>query len=257
MKRLHLFEFEDQPWFPVTIRDGMTDYLKYVANRFDFYQSVVPILAKGLQKSDGSKIIDLASGAGGGWLKLSEHLEVIFPALHVTFTDRFPNREGLAAITASRSPTFTFEASSVDARDVPPHLVGLRTQFLSLHHFKPADAKRILQNAVDAGQPIAIFEAQKRDIAHLCKFMLSPIAIALMTPMIRPFRWSRLLFTYVIPAIPAFTLWDGLVSVLRTYSTDELQEMVRTLRSSAAFSWDIGETKSEGVSIVYLLGYPK
>jgi hypothetical protein len=50
MKRLHLFEFEDQPWFPRIVRDGMTDYLKFVANRFDFYKSVIPILAKGLQK---------------------------------------------------------------------------------------------------------------------------------------------------------------------------------------------------------------
>ena len=69
MKRLHLFEFEDQPWFPRVIRDGMTDYLKFVANRCDFYKSVIPILAKGLHKSGSNTIVDLASGAGGGWSK--------------------------------------------------------------------------------------------------------------------------------------------------------------------------------------------
>ena len=47
MKRLQLFEFEDQPWFTGIIRDGMTDYLKFVANQFDFYKSIVPLLEKG------------------------------------------------------------------------------------------------------------------------------------------------------------------------------------------------------------------
>jgi hypothetical protein len=209
-----------------------------------------------LRQSGGARIIDLASGAGGGWLRLSEHLKDIFPSLSITFTDRFPNRDGLAAISAEMPSMFAFEPEPVDARDVPLHLVGLRTQFLSLHHFKPDDAQRILQNAVDAGQPIAVFEAQKRDYKHLGKFMFSPIAVFLLTPFIRPFRWSRILYTYVIPAIPAFTLWDGLVSVLRTYSIEEMREMASALRAGDSFAWEIGETHSRGVTIVYLLGYP-
>jgi hypothetical protein len=36
------------------------------------------------------------------------------------------------------------------------------------------------------------------------------------TPWIRPFRWSRLLWTYVVPIIPAVLLFDGIVSCLRT-----------------------------------------
>ena len=32
------------------------------------------------------------------------------------------------------------------------------------------------------------------------------------TPFVRPFRWSRLLFTYVIPLIPLLVLFDGTVS---------------------------------------------
>lgn len=125
-----------------------------------------------------------------------------------------------------------------------------------MHHFKPIGAKRILQNAVDAKQPIAIFEAQKRDLPHLIKFALPPIAVLLMTPFIRPFKWSRIVFTYLIPAIPLFTFCDGIVSVLRTYCVEALNEMTQTLQDSDSYRWEIGESKSGSILVSYLLGYP-
>ena len=251
-----MFEFEDQPWFPSVVRDGMTDYLKFVSNRFDFYKSVVPILVRGLEKSSEKKIVDLASGAGGGWLKLAEHLIQTFPKLRIVLTDRFPNHHAFSEVVKTNPEVFEFMSEPVDARQVPTKLKGLRTQFLSLHHFKPIDAKKILQNAVDAGQPIAIFEAQKRDLSHIIKFAMSPIAVVLLTPLIRPFKWNRLILTYLIPVIPLFTLWDGLVSVLRTYSLKELEQMTCMLRGSDSFNWEIGESNSDLVTVTYLLGYP-
>ncbi len=67
MRRLQLFEFEDQPWFPAAIRDCMTDYLSYVVNLFNFYESIVPIVEKGVIKSQCCSIIDLGTG---GWRRL-------------------------------------------------------------------------------------------------------------------------------------------------------------------------------------------
>lgn len=257
MKRLHLFEFEDQPWFPSVIRNCMTDFLTFVANKFDFYQSIVPVLEEGIKKSGGATIVDLAAGGGGAWKKLAPRLKESVPDLKIVLTDQYPNLDAFSKLESVDPDVFTFESGPVDATDVPGTLAGLRTQFLSLHHFKPESAKQILQNAVNAAQPIAIFEAQKRDVTHLIKFALSPIAVLLMTPMIRPFKWSRLLLTYLIPVVPLFTFWDGLVSVLRTYSAEELREMTGSLEGSDSFIWEIGEAKSGDVTIPYLLGYPK
>ena len=46
MARSHLFEFGDQPWLPVFLRDGMTDYLRF-AMRVTGHDKLVmaPILA--------------------------------------------------------------------------------------------------------------------------------------------------------------------------------------------------------------------
>jgi hypothetical protein len=85
-----------------------------------------------------------------------------------------------------------------------------------------------------------------------------PIATWLFVPFRRPFRWSRLLWTYLIPVIP-FVLWfDGLISCLRAYSVGELHDMTSGLVSSG-YRWEIGE-KAGGflpVRITYLIGCPQ
>ena len=44
--------------------------------------------------------------------------------------------------------------------------------------------------------------------------------------------------------------------MLRTYTVEEMEEMVAALQSEKSFDWDIGEKTSGGVSVLYLLGYP-
>ena len=55
MKRFHLFEFEDQSWFPNVIRQGITDYLQFASNKINLYQSLIPIIKIG-------RLISLDSG---------------------------------------------------------------------------------------------------------------------------------------------------------------------------------------------------
>lgn len=257
MKRLHLFEWEDQSWFPSIIRNYGTDFLQFVAHQFDFYKGVTDIIQKGLEKSGTNTIIDLASGGGGGWVKLAGHLQKEIPNLKVILTDYYPNTPAFEQIVQQNEKVFSYEKASVNALEVPPKLKGLRTQFLSFHHFKPKDAQQILQNAVNHQAPIAIFEAQERSIAHLIQFFFSPINVLLMTPFIRPFSLSRLLFTYILPIVPLFVWWDGLVSVLRTYSIAELKAMTEQIENGDRYVWEIGRRKNGPITIPYLLGYPK
>ncbi|HXM61951.1 MAG TPA: hypothetical protein VN950_13935, partial [Terriglobales bacterium] len=75
---------------------------------------------------------------------------------------------------------------------------------------------------------------------------------------IRPFRWSRLLWTYLIPVIPLVLLFDGVVSCLRTYRPQELREMVEKLKPpSCQYQWEIGELAGGKMPVTYLIGYPK
>lgn len=253
MARIHLFEFEDQKWFPGFLRNYGTDFLQFLSNKTKMYQPVIPIIEKGLKQSNTTTIVDLGSGGGGGLIWLNSELRKRNADLKIILTDYFPNTPAFE-YTLKQAANFEFVSEPVDARNVPLHLDGLRTQFLSLHHFKPADAKLILQNAVDTGRSIALFEAQERSVPSLLAMFFSPLTVLVVTPFIRPFKVGRILFTYLIPFVPLFVWWDGIVSALRTYSVKEMDELVKGLNNHGAYQWDVGRIKSGPGVILYLLG---
>ena len=220
------------------------------------YKPIVPLLNELIAKTKQQQIIDLGSGGGGGLLWLNEELKANNKSLKILLTDLYPNIPAFE-YTKSKSNNIDYQESAVDARNVPSELKGIRTQFLSLHHFKPLDAQRILQNAVDAHAPIAIFEGQERSIPSIIAMIFSPISVLLTTPFIRPFKLGRIIFTYLIPIIPLFVLWDGIVSSLRTYSVKEMNNLVEGLENANTYHWDIGKLKSGPGVILYLIGSKK
>ncbi|SHI77433.1 hypothetical protein [Aquimarina spongiae] len=256
MGRIHLFEFEDQKWFPSFLRNYGTDFLQFLSNKTKMYQPVIPILKKGLQKNKTNQIIDLGSGGGGGLIWLNTELKKEIPDLKIVLTDLYPNVSAFR-FTKKQADNFEFTETPVDARNAPSELNGLRTQFLSLHHFQPKDAKQILQNAIDTNSSIAIFEAQERSVPSIIAMIFSPISVLLTTPFIRPFKLGRIIFTYLIPIVPLFVLWDGIVSSLRTYSIKEMNALVEDLKGTENYDWEINKVKSGPGVILYLLGTKK
>lgn len=256
MSRIHLFEFEDQQWLPEFIRNYMTDFLQFLSNKTAMYKGIVPIIEKGLKESRTNQIIDLASGGGGGLIWLNTELRQHNTDLRILLTDYFPNIPAFEH-TQKQADNFDFVKTQVDARNVPENLKGLRTQFLSFHHFKPKDAQQILQNAIDTSSSIAIFEGQERSFQSIMAMIFSPFSVLVTAPFIRPFHIGRIIFTYLIPIVPVLILWDGVVSSLRTYSVEEMNELISGLDNKESFNWEVGRVKSGPTKILYLLGTRK
>jgi hypothetical protein len=84
-------------------------------------------------------------------------------------------------------------------------------------------------------------------------------AMLLLTPFVRPFRWSRLLLTYLVPLVPLIVLFDGTVSLLRLYLEDELRELVRQVPGHDTFEWDISSARIRDapIGVTCLVGIPK
>ncbi len=258
MARVHLFEFHDQEWFPAVWRDLLTDFLAFFFKSFKPYLCVSPILADALEEVPTTEIVDLCSGAGQSILSL-------LPALHrescnltsVTLTDKFPNLLAFRSAVALANGTVRGREDSIDAADVPEGLTGFRTLFTSLHHFEPSAARKILADAAKSGQGIGIFEFTERNWAlWTLPVLMIPIMIWLVTPLIRPFRLQRLVWTYLIPVVPLVAMWDGLVSNLRSYSIAELEALVEGL-GEPGYAWRAGRVPSIGLSrVTYLVGFP-
>ena len=273
MRRIQFIELHEQSWFPSPLRDGLTDALQFGFNLCKVYAPVVPLLQSALaatrsrvssdQSNHMHSIVDLCSGGSGPWLDLSRRLKSggtgrETSTLQISLTDKYPNLRAFQTIKVASEDRITFYPGSVDAMKVPGDLKGLRTMFTSFHHFPPEEARAILQNAVAAGEGIGIFEVPRRATWTIALVFPLVLLLFFCTPWIRPFRWSRLLWTFLVPIIPVALLFDGIVSCLRAYRPEELREMVAELTCREhQYQWQIGERAGAipGAPITYLIGY--
>ncbi len=269
MSRVQFIELHEQPWFPSSLRDDVTDAVQFGFNLLKAYAPIAPLLQRVIDRTGNGansqqSIVDMCSGGGGPWLALSQELRCRndgdSAGLQIWLTDKYPNIEAFKSLSAASDHDcachLSYYPEPVDAMNVPRALKGLRTMFTSFHHFAPDDARAILQNAVDAGESVGIFEITKRAPSAIGVIFVGVLLMFLHTPRIRPFRWSRLLWTYLIPIIPLVLLFDGVVSCLRTYRPQELREIVEKL-TPCNYQWEIGELAGKRAPLTYLIGYPK
>jgi hypothetical protein len=255
MRRIQFIELHDQPWFPPSIRDEITDALQFGLSLLNAYAPIGPLLHSAIESARSHSIVDMCSGGGGPWIYLSRKLWGPAQAVHVCLTDKYPNVRAFQKLSANSQDRITFSPEPVDAMNVPGELKGFRTIFTSFHHFSPAQARAVLQNAVDDGQNIGIFEMTRRSLSTIAVMFPWAFMPLFFTPWIRPFRWSRLLWTYLIPVVSFVFLFDGIVSCLRTYRPEELRAMVGKLNANG-YRWEIGEQSGPGTEmpITYLIG---
>lgn len=252
MARVHWIEFHEQPWCPESLRDAMTDYLQFAERVGNIYHSTADLIRLGLEGSGATRVLDLCSGGSGPWLRLYEQ----FPDVEIRLTDLYPNAAAFQHAAEQTNGRIGYIAEPVDATDVPAELTGFRTMFTGFHHFRPADARRVLEDSVQKGQGIGIFEITERKPGAIAAMCLTPLMVLALVPFIRPFKVSRLLWTYLVPLMPILTPVDGIVSCLRTYSVPELEDLVRSLDT---FEWHVGARKEGNAParLTYLVGYPK
>jgi hypothetical protein len=258
--RLRLFEFEDLPWFPAVIRAGMMDYLRFMISALGTYRPIAPLLAEGLRRTGQPHVLELGAGAGGGTETVLAALRAQGqPRATITLTDLYPQPAAWADIAQRTHGAIGFAPEAINALAVPPSLPGFRAIFSAFHHFPPEAAEALLRDAVQAGTGVGVFEgAGKHWVEILLAWTVLPVAQLLLTPFFRPFRLSRLVFTYLIPVIPLCTIWDGTVSILRMYPPEELLALARRADPAGAYDWQAGKKRHWwGPEVTYLVGWPR
>jgi len=252
MRRQRWFELHDQPWFPGGLRDLVTEALEAVWNRNGTYRPIAARLRDAVAQSGVERIVDLCSGGGGPWLSLYPVVADGRP-LGVTLTDQYPS--ALLGHSVGAGGGVTVWPEPVDARRVPAELRGLRTIFSSFHHFDPAAARAILADAFARREGIGVFEAARPNLWTMVAVAAMPVLSWQAAAGLRPFRWKRFLWTYLLPVVPAVLWVDGVLSCLRSYTLDDLRELTAGL-AAEDYAWEIGDARGGRVPIRYVVGRP-
>lgn len=176
----------------------------------------------------------------------------------VTLSDLFPSLCVYRYLSDQTKGGISYISMPVDATEVPNELQGFRTLFSGFHHFDPPKAAAVLKNAMETGKSIGIFDGGNKNIWMIMAIIFfHPLLLFLFTPLLRPFRISRILYTYLIPVIPFCTVWDGIFSIIRLYRPEEMLQTAQLAGSNYRYSWTAGKVKNRyGMSIAYLIGYP-
>jgi hypothetical protein len=244
MRRRHLIELHEQTWVPRFLREGFVESLGTVLKITGVYRGVPVLYARWLEKSGGQEVLDLASGAGSPTATLLTQLQRLgIEAPRFYLSDLFPAQDKFQQISRVHPRHIAFISDPVNAlRVCPPLGQDLRQMISTFHHFKADEAKAILEDAARHSRGICILEPFQRNPLHLLLAVLT-IFPAMLAPFFAQ-RWRVRLFltSLVVPIIPLMLVFDAVVSVLRTYTKEEVLNMAASLPVEN-FRWDVGSIK--------------
>src|ERR1044071_8694617 len=116
MRRLHLFEFGDQQWFPQLLRDAETAYLATAYRFFPLPRLWAEKIATVFHRGEPADILDLCSGSGGAVPIILKELEERGYQARARLTDLYPSPK------SAPHARISWVADPVDATRVPPNL---------------------------------------------------------------------------------------------------------------------------------------
>lgn len=195
-------ELEDNKWFPEVFRRHQMDFLSMLATKFKLYLAVTDDVNALLEKDTSNQGTDVCSGSGGPVLSLLHNHNTLL-------TDLYPPKERI------KFPDhITYYPQPIDiTKELPPG-EGLITMFNSIHHFSQEEQENILKKIGDSERPFLAAEILQPRLLTLVKVILTTtIGHWILVPLMKPFSFTRIFFTYLIPIHTITILIDGIISV--------------------------------------------
>ncbi len=267
MKRIQLFEFEDQFWFPGWLRTSITNLIVVFNRMLGIDEVIATILERVLKEKNVDTIVDLGSGAGGAMPDVLHQLREVqgLENTRLILTDLFPNEDALKKFNQDFAPQISYNEQPVDAIKLDKAPAGIKTMINCFHHMPADKARAILQSAADNKEPLLIYELGDNKLPLAVWWLFLPLSLVIlfimvlfMTPFVRPLTLRQIFFTYIIPLIPLTYAWDGQASLPRIYTLDDLGELLDGINVTG-YKWQkgYGQNKKGKKQGIFLLGLPE
>ena len=241
-------ELEDYNWFPKIFRRFQMEYIGSIIKWSGFYKPLVPVVQKLINENKITVIHDLCSGSGMPAIFMQEQLNVKCTTI---LSDKFPEH---AFISTAK---INYSQKETDVLLLKPQKDICYTMYNAFHHFTDTEKQQVLKNLQTANTPFVIAEILEPGIFTTVKIIFTTTIIQLLTtPFVQPFSLLRLLFTYLIP-INLFTItYDGLISVLKSRSAQQYQNLVNKMTNDN-YEITVDRCSNWKGAITYIKGNPK
>ena len=260
MKRVQLFEFEDQRWFPDSFRIALTKLIIVFHKMMGIGEILSNLISDALKKTNARQIVDLGSGAGGSMEYVMENILSNDPKSNVkmVLTDLYPNKDAIESINQRKNSNLSYHSTPVDATQLELAPEGLKTMINCFHHMPKKQARQILESASKSKQAIIIYEMSENKLPLLLWWLFLPVSMVIMilmvffmTPFVKNLTFGQVFFTYIRPLSPFFYAGDGQASMPRIYTPKDVEELLKGLQN-ADYTWTIEPAKKSNGKV---LGY--
>lgn len=201
-------ELEDYKSFPVFLRNFQTDFIGFAVVKLRVYDVFVNYLKRlSLVKQP---MTDLCSGSGEPAITIFKNCDRFS---ELVLTDKYPRPLHFY------DEKISYEAQSLDVVEMKFKSGAYHTLFNSFHHFNDANKLKVAKEIQASGSDAFIVEVLEPTFFCLLKvLMMTTVGTCLLTPLIKPFSFQRLFFTYIIPINIITITFDGVVSVFKSRS---------------------------------------
>lgn len=191
------------------LRQMQTEYIGWMVRFFRIYRRVPGLTRQHLPERFMKTWQDIGSGSGGPIALLARTSE--WESVSFTLSDLYPQEaHGLP-------DNCVYLQEPVDARQLQIPAPASISFFNAFHHFHAAEQRGIIDRQLRAGNAVVVAEILQPDLLCFLRILLATtLGQTLLCPLVKPFRWKRLLLTWLLPVNLITVTWDGLVSVMKS-----------------------------------------
>jgi hypothetical protein len=227
MKRKQVFQFSYQRWYPAFLKRDMYEFMTWFVGKVNAAKPFLPVISEGLQHAPIKRIINVDSKIGAGFETVKELISEKPEVVNL--------------------PIEKFNVTNQ----------GLYIFVNSFHKFKPESARNYLNEIAKSRNAVVVVEGNNDSLWQVVGMtVFVPLAVILSAPFVKPFRVTRLIFTYLIPILPVVTMLDGFLALFKLYNPDDLNELVSAIPEKN-YVWKSAKADNgRGGKIMYLIGWP-
>lgn len=240
-------EMADCDWFPHWMRLHQQEFLGFIAYHFEIYKPLVKVLEPMLNHTRQPAWTDTCSGNGSAALSVERFIS---PSPTVVLTDKFP-----PSLIQGFQPNIQYDREPLDILENLPDGQSVITLFNAFHHFTHNEKLGLLQKVAAAKRPFLSVEILRPGVGcYLSVLGASTIGQWLFAPFIKPFRLSRLIFTYLIPIHILSILIDGWISVAKSQGKTGYASLLSQLQDTSGYQFSVMHIKNDWNHLTILKG---
>lgn len=244
------FEWHDLPSTPRILRHALTRKLSKLWGVFLW--TAVARACESLQPFvNFDVVLDLASGSGGPMPLVQKshrlgHITLkqsdLCPDIEVARQQQIEHRMDCERCT------YQFIEHSIDALKTPRSQRGTRILCTAAHHFSRAGLKKMMEDALEVGEPLLIIEPTQRKLSHVLFYSIVTPLITILIELNelrigRKVEWTSLLLSPLVAAMVGF---DGMMSCFRSYTRNEFDALYASCNNNMGFQPLSGESQADG-----------